>query len=240
MCSSTSASIDCCAQSSILSPPPSPPFPPFFSSTIECETADVFTTKYTHSTTSYQSFIPYNFFDYQTRFLEVISSGTDSAVILRTGGGKSLLWQLPALVDGLQHNGITVVVAPTISLCRDLHRSTQRLLQEHDRECFLDDRSHSPSNRQERGESDHEVSQHPSEEGETLRRDYDFEFAKFKSTWRCRTICPLHSPAGAIPLSAPASITCCKGCRSKCVVISYSTSLITTRAQRQIASLGIS
>eukprot|EP00775_Hariotina_reticulata_P003370 gene3370-3645_t len=42
--------------------------------------------------------------------------GRDSLLILPTGGGKSLTFQLPALVKG---NGITVVVGPLMALAKD-------------------------------------------------------------------------------------------------------------------------
>ena len=46
----------------------------------------------------------------QRRGLELVCSGHDGLVLLRTGGGKTLIWQLPALVGG----GLT-------SSCRQSH-----------------------------------------------------------------------------------------------------------------------
>ncbi|HEU4643070.1 MAG TPA: ATP-dependent DNA helicase RecQ [Gemmatimonadaceae bacterium] len=51
----------------------------------------------------------------QERAVEAVLSGRDTLVILPTGGGKSLCYQVPALL--LQ--GLTVVVSPLISLMKD-------------------------------------------------------------------------------------------------------------------------
>ena len=56
--------------------------------------------------------------DYRPGQKEAVSallSGRDVMCILPTGAGKSLCWQLPALV----HDGLTVVVSPLIALMRD-------------------------------------------------------------------------------------------------------------------------
>src|ERR1700692_884522 len=47
--------------------------------------------------------------------IEAVLAGQDTLVVLPTGGGKSLCFQVPALI--LQ--GLTVVVSPLISLMKD-------------------------------------------------------------------------------------------------------------------------
>ena len=51
----------------------------------------------------------------QKEAINALLSGRDVMCILPTGAGKSLCWQLPALV----HDGLTVVVSPLIALMRD-------------------------------------------------------------------------------------------------------------------------
>ena len=55
------------------------------------------------------------FLDGQEAVIRAVLEGTDCLVVLPTGGGKSLCYQLPAqLVEGL-----TVVVSPLIALMKD-------------------------------------------------------------------------------------------------------------------------
>ena len=58
----------------------------------------------------YDSFLPL-----QKRAMECITSGSDSIVVLPTGGGKSLCFQIPALIL----DGMAVVLSPLISLMKD-------------------------------------------------------------------------------------------------------------------------
>ena len=56
-----------------------------------------------------------NFRPGQKAAVHALLSGRDVMCILPTGAGKSLCWQLPAVV----HDGLTVVVSPLIALMRD-------------------------------------------------------------------------------------------------------------------------
>ena len=51
----------------------------------------------------------------QKAAVQALLSGRDVMCILPTGAGKSLCWQLPAVV----HAGVTVVISPLIALMRD-------------------------------------------------------------------------------------------------------------------------
>ncbi|NMS25107.1 DEAD/DEAH box helicase, partial [Vibrio parahaemolyticus] len=55
------------------------------------------------------------FRDGQQLVIDAAVEGRDSLVILPTGGGKSLCYQIPALV----RSGITLVISPLISLMQD-------------------------------------------------------------------------------------------------------------------------
>ncbi|KPQ21712.1 MAG: ATP-dependent DNA helicase, RecQ family, partial [Rhodobacteraceae bacterium HLUCCA24] len=55
----------------------------------------------------------------QGEIVEAVASGRDVLAIMPTGGGKSLCYQLPALM----REGVTLVVSPLIALMRDQVRA---------------------------------------------------------------------------------------------------------------------
>ena len=57
----------------------------------------------------------------QAEIVEAVSNGQNTLAIMPTGGGKSLCFQLPALI----RDGVTVVISPLIALMRDQVRGLQ-------------------------------------------------------------------------------------------------------------------
>ena len=55
----------------------------------------------------------------QAEIVAAVAAGRDTLAIMPTGGGKSLCFQLPALMG----RGVTVVISPLIALMRDQVRS---------------------------------------------------------------------------------------------------------------------
>ena len=59
----------------------------------------------------------------QSEIVEAVASGKNVLAIMPTGGGKSLCFQLPALM----RDGVTVVISPLIALMRDQVRGLQEV-----------------------------------------------------------------------------------------------------------------
>ena len=55
----------------------------------------------------------------QAEVVDAVASGQNTLAIMPTGGGKSLCFQLPALM----RDGLTVVISPLIALMRDQVRA---------------------------------------------------------------------------------------------------------------------
>ena len=55
----------------------------------------------------------------QQAIIEHVTSGHDALVLMPTGGGKSLCYQIPAIARQSAGQGITIVVSPLIALMHD-------------------------------------------------------------------------------------------------------------------------
>ena len=67
----------------------------------------------------YDSFRTYDGEPLQERAVRAAVSGRSLLAVFPTGGGKSLTFQLPALMDGDSCHGLTVVISPLQSLMKD-------------------------------------------------------------------------------------------------------------------------
>jgi len=63
----------------------------------------------------------------QAAAIEAFGAGRDAVVVLPTGGGKSLCFQVPAIVNTRRGGGPTLVVSPLIALMNDQVESLQQL-----------------------------------------------------------------------------------------------------------------
>ena len=68
---------------------------------------------------NYKEFRSYEGEPLQERAVSVAIDGKSLLAIFPTGGGKSLTFQLPALVQGEAVRGLTVVISPLQSLMKD-------------------------------------------------------------------------------------------------------------------------
>ena len=55
----------------------------------------------------------------QQAIVEHVTAGGDALVLMPTGGGKSLCYQIPAIARQRAGHGVTLVISPLISLMKD-------------------------------------------------------------------------------------------------------------------------
>lgn len=67
----------------------------------------------------YDSFRTYNGEPLQEKAAQAALDGKSLLAIFPTGGGKSITFQLPALISGRTYHGLTVIISPLLSLMKD-------------------------------------------------------------------------------------------------------------------------
>ena len=67
----------------------------------------------------YDAFRKFGGEDLQQNAVKAALNYESLLAVFPTGGGKSITFQLPALMQGLQNKGLTVIISPLLSLMKD-------------------------------------------------------------------------------------------------------------------------
>ncbi len=67
----------------------------------------------------YESFKTFDNINLQENAIRAAINGDSILVVFPTGGGKSLTFQVPALMDGDNENSLTVIISPLVALMKD-------------------------------------------------------------------------------------------------------------------------
>ena len=143
--------------------------------------------------------------------LRIVCSGKDGLILIRTGGGKGLIWQLPLKVE--DGDGLTLVIVPTRALSYDLKESTDRVLDGSGRWCCLDERSDG-------GDAVASVAPAPTESeaaADAAAARIGMAWTQHRSVWRCETECPGCAPPAGKRRALKCSYKCgaCSNCTGK-------------------------